>query len=158
MRQESFDSIGARLAHIRAGMSQKGFAEKLGIPLRTYQTFEQNHREPDLRVVHALFSDGWSIHWLLMGVGEPRLDAVEMASESQSQALRSDELKMSIQLAEEALDGGKLGPADYAELVSLIYDALVNGLPSAQIIAFARPAARGLSHRGNDGKAVGGTG
>lgn len=55
---------------------------------------------------------------------------------------------MAVQLAEEALGGRYLVPADYAELVDLIYDALVNGLPSAQVLAFARPAARGIGVKG----------
>lgn len=55
---------------------------------------------------------------------------------------------MAIQLAQEALDGRTLVPADYAELVDLIYEALVNGLPSAQVLAFARPAARGIGLKG----------
>ena len=55
---------------------------------------------------------------------------------------------MAVQLAQEALDGRTLAPADYAELVDLIYDALVNGLPSAQVLAFARPAARGIGFKG----------
>lgn len=70
--------------------------------------------------------------------------ASETASESHSQPLRRDALTMAVQLAQEALDGRHLDPPDYAELVDLIYGALVNGLPSAQVLAFARPAARGL--------------
>ncbi|UPG86994.1 helix-turn-helix domain-containing protein [Luteibacter aegosomatis] len=134
-------------------------AEKLGVSLRTYGHYERNERVPDISMLAVLMGEGWNGNWLIAGQGPERTDiAVEQAPGGASQPLRSDELKLSIQLAEEALDGGKLEPADYAELVSLIYDALVNGLPSAQIIAFARPAARGLSHRGNDGKAVGGKG
>lgn len=74
--------------------------------------------------------------------------ASETASESHSQPLRRDALTMAVQLAQEALDGRHLDPPDYAELVDLIYGALVNGLPSAQVLAFARPAARGIGLRG----------
>lgn len=77
-------------------------------------------------------------------------DAQKTASQSQSHALRRDVLKVAVQLAEEALDGRTLVPADYAELVDLIYDALANGLPSAQVLAFARPAARGIGLRGDE--------
>ena len=76
--------------------------------------------------------------------------AQETAPQSQSHALRRDVLKVAVQLAEEALDGRTLVPADYAELVDLIYDALANGLPSAQVLAFARPAARGIGFRGDE--------
>lgn len=77
-------------------------------------------------------------------------DAPKTAPQSQSHALRRDVLKVAVQLAEEALDGRTLVPADYAELVDLIYDALANGLPSAQVLAFARPAARGIGLRGDE--------
>lgn len=77
-------------------------------------------------------------------------EATQTAPQSQSHALRRDVLKVAVQLAEEALDGRTLVPADYAELVDLIYDALANGLPSAQVLAFARPAARGIGLRGDE--------
>ena len=68
--------------------------------------------------------------------------------------MRRDALKMAVQLAQEALDGRTLVPADYAELVDLIYEALVNGLPSAQVLAFARPAARGIAKGESDANDV----
>ena len=68
-------------------------------------------------------------------------------------------LSLAVQLAEEALEGKRLEPPDYGQLVSLIYDALVNGLPSAQVLAFARPAARGFSRGKEDAaQGVGGSG
>ena len=75
----------------------------------------------------------------------------------QSQALIPEKLTLAVQLAQEALDGNVLDPPDYAELLGLIYHALVNGLESAQVLAFAKPAARGLGV--SDGrKTVGGSG
>ncbi len=67
--------------------------------------------------------------------------AAEAASESHSQELRREALTMALQLAAEALGGRSLPPEKHAELVSLIYEGLVDGLPEAQILRFARLAA-----------------
>lgn len=98
-------------------------------------------------------ASGRPMEWLATGVEPAQPDATETASQSRSHALRRDVLKVAVQLAEEALDGRTLVPADYAELVDLIYDALANGLPSAQVLAFARPAARGIGLKGVEGDA-----
>lgn len=160
MRQPKNTSIGARMTYVRAKESQRGFAERLGVPVRTYQNYESDKREPDVRTLIALYGLGWNLNWLLTAEGHERLDSLQTAPSSQSQALRPEELTVAVQLAQEALDGDTLDPPEYAQLVSLIYDALVHGLPSAQVIALARPAARGLNHRGSkDGKSVvGGSG
>ncbi|QWN20108.1 XRE family transcriptional regulator [Xanthomonas citri] len=158
--------IGGRLAHIRGSMSQRSYAERLGIPLKTYQTYEQGKREPDLRTLEAIWDQGFDLHWLLFGSEEEGnkplrgkgLVTDETADTSPSQPPRFESLTLAIQLAEEALDGGRLEPADYAQLVSLIHDALVNGLPSAQVLAFARPAARGIGETENGRRDVGGSG
>lgn len=262
MRRPEIGSIGRRLAHVRAHLTQKEQAKRLGVAERTYQNYEQDIRSPDTRTLLGLFIDGWDLNWVLCGVGTQRLDPrilvqymleeagfvdknkpiqdiardvqeaynsrefpvpswvydeLESLSDQdanavvsgdwmvqslhsprpiptseekacdqpinpinsinygdsdaeltkrtsrpipdsitgrQSHPLKPASLKLAVQLTEEALEGGKLGPADYGQLVALIYDALVNGLPSAQVLAFARPAARGFS-RGNGDAAKG---
>ncbi len=95
-----------------------------------------------------------SLEWMATGV-EPAKPAPLVAS----QAVRPEVVSLAVQLAEEALEGKRLEPPDYGQLVSLIYDALVNGLPSAQVLAFARPAARGFSRGKEDAaQGVGGSG
>jgi transcriptional regulator with XRE-family HTH domain len=37
-----------------AGFTQASFAEKIGVPLRTVQNWEQGHREPGLAVLATL--------------------------------------------------------------------------------------------------------
>lgn len=97
---------------------------------------------------------GLSLEWMATGV-EPAKPVPLVAS----QAVRPEVVSLAVQLAEEALEGKRLEPPDYGQLVSLIYDALVNGLPSAQVLAFARPAARGLSRGKMDAEqGVGGSG
>ncbi|MBB5881186.1 transcriptional regulator with XRE-family HTH domain [Xanthomonas arboricola] len=147
-------------------MSQRAYAEKLGVPLKTYQTYEQGKREPDLRTLEAIWDQGYDLHWLLFGSEEDSEKPLrykgsspdEAVGHALSQSPRLESLTLAIQLAEEALDGGRLEPADYAQLVSLIHDALVNGLPSAQVLAFARPAARGIGETEHGRRDVGGSG
>lgn len=140
------------MTHIRASESQRSFAEALGVPVRTYQNYEHDKREPDLRTLAGLHALGWNLNWVLTGEGQERLEALQDSGfsanstpqASASQPLRRADITLAVQLAEEALAGKRLGPEDYGQLVGLIHDALVNGLPSAQVLAFARPAARGI--------------
>jgi len=77
--------------------------------------------------------------WLVAGEG-PML-AADVAPTDVSPELRQEALKMSLQLAAEALGDRTLPPEKHAELVSLIYEGLTEGLPEAQILRFARLAA-----------------
>lgn len=149
--------LGKRLQHIRSGSSQEEFAKELGVHKNTFARWERDEREPSASDLLVLVQKGWNPYWLLTGDGPERLDALPDAVSGPSQSLRPDTLKMAVTLAQEALDGLTLDPGDYAELVSLIYDALHNGLESARVLAFAKPAARGLGAK--DGrKSVGGPG
>lgn len=116
-----------------------------------------------MRTLSALQERGWSLDWLLFGEGEPyrAMGGEGGGHRADSQPMRSESLRIAITLAEKALDGRTLSPDDYGELVTLIYEALVNGLPSAQVLAFARPAARGLSQgdrKDEAGQPLGGKG
>lgn len=65
----------------------------------------------------------------------------ETASDKASQPLRRNDLTMALQLASEALGDKELPPAKHAELVTLIYELLEEGLPEAKVLRFARAAA-----------------
>lgn len=123
-------------------------ASRMGVYKNTYSRWERGEREPSASDLICLANDGWNLNWLLTGYGPERLDSLEprekQGDSEPSQPVRQDVLKMAVQLAQEALDGNVLDPPDYGELVALIYDALANGLPSAQVLAFAKPAARGI--------------
>ena len=109
---------------------------------------------PFLALARLCMAAGRSMEWLATGV-----DPEVPHPQPPSQAVRPEVVSLAVQLAEEALEGKRLEPPDYGQLVSLIYDALVNGLPSAQVLAFARPAARGLSRGKMDAEqGVGGSG
>jgi transcriptional regulator with XRE-family HTH domain len=75
---------------------------------------------------------------------------VRSAETTMSQPLSNDALTMAVQLAAEALDGRSLPPPDYAELIGLIYEGLVDGLPEAKILRFARIGARGAHGKSED--------
>jgi hypothetical protein len=67
--------------------------------------------------------------------------ATGLASQQPSQPLRRNDLIMALQLASEALGDKELPPAKHAELVTLIYELLEEGLPEAKVLRFARAAA-----------------
>ncbi|WP_411832282.1 helix-turn-helix domain-containing protein [Pseudoxanthomonas mexicana] len=130
--------------------TRKTAASSLGVSVDSLARYVREDNMPPFDVVARLcLSTGFSMEWLATGI-EPPKAAPQMAS----QAVRPEVVSLAVQLAEEALEGGRLEPADYGQLVALIYDALVNGLPSAQVLAFARPAARGFS-RGKEDAAQG---
>jgi len=66
----------------------------------------------------------------------------EAAQRSQSQPMSHDDLRIVFQLVEEAADGKVLSPDQRAELASLVYEGLVDGLPEAKILRWARAAAK----------------
>lgn len=149
-RPSSLEEVGRRLSAVmdRLGSRSKAssVAERSADQLWKYS--RGSVEPPFLPLARLCLAAGARMEWLATGEGEMLAD--ETAPQSQSHALRRDVLKVAVQLAEEALDGRTLVPADYAELVDLIYDALANGLPSAQVLAFARPAARGIGLRGDE--------
>lgn len=67
--------------------------------------------------------------------------AAKTAPDKASQGMRRDVLKIALQLASEALGEKELPPAKHAELVTLIYELLEEGLPEAKVLRFARAAA-----------------
>lgn len=154
MGSDFLRNLSERLTIIRGQMSQATFAPILGVHKNTVGIYERAESEIGAESVANLVKLGWNANWILTGDGPERLsDAVS----GPSQSLRPDTLKMAVTLAQEALDGLTLDPGDYAELVSLIYDALHNGLESARVLAFAKPAARGLGAK-NGREPVGGPG
>ncbi|MBB6244823.1 helix-turn-helix domain-containing protein [Rhodanobacter sp. MP1X3] len=63
------------------------------------------------------------------------------ASQDASQPVRHDVLMMAVRLATEALGEKVLPPAKHAELVTMLYELLDEGLPEAKVLRFARTAA-----------------
>lgn len=151
------------MTHIRGQASQRAFAEQIGVPLKTYQTYEQGKREPDLRTLDGLYEEGWNLNWLLMGEGPERVEALQgKGSEGdapQSHDLDQERLILALQLVEDALasKNAYLATPKRAEATMLVYELLGSGLPEADVIPITRRAvglAEGGAVDGNRGKAA----
>ena len=64
--------LSCRLKELRKarGLSQKNFAESLGVVPRTYQRYESGERTIPSDVLQRLSEIGVSVHWLLTGNGK----------------------------------------------------------------------------------------
>lgn len=156
--------LGTRLSAVidRVGSRQKASSIAGRSTDQLWKYVRGTAEPPFVALARLCLATGTSMEWLATGLEsekplQDKASGQKEAAPSASQPMRSEDLTLAIQLAEEALDGKRLEPADYAQLVMLIHGALVNGLPSAQVLAFARPASRGLRGK-DDGSAVGGSG
>ena len=122
-------------------------AKSLGLGQRTYASYERDERDPDALVLKQIAAQGWNVNWLLTGEGAERLDEL---SPGLSQDLSAEHLNVALELADETLTGLWLPRNRYAELVALIYDALTQGLPYAEILEFSRPAAKKMAGKEED--------
>jgi hypothetical protein len=157
--------MSARLVRTRGGASQKAHAEALGVPLRTYQNYERGEREPSLDVLGGLVAKGWSAHWLLTGEGPERAETRTAAAFDRdspptgsveagvSHTMNLDVLRMAVGLADQLL--GRTTPPEYAEIVSLIHDLVLEGLPEAQIVSIAGRQASSRRGSGGTGSSLG---
>jgi len=120
-------SIGGRLAFIRGSTSQRIYAEQIGIPLKTYQTYEQGKRDPDLRTLASLHERGWNLNWVLMGEGEKRLDA-QKKKPSGSASINLEHMLTAIHSVEKTLGEREvvLPALKKAHAIALVYEMLGN--------------------------------
>lgn len=161
VRQHDLVSMAARLARTRGSASQKSHADSLGVALRTYQNYERGEREPSLEVLGGLIARGWSANWLLTGEGPERATAAfdtdsrpaGSVEAGVSHTMNLDVLRMAVGLADRLL--GRETPPDYAEIVSLIHDLLLEGLPEAQIVSIAGRQASSRRLAGGSGRSQG---
>lgn len=79
--------------------------------------------------------------WLLLGDTTPRY-VRETQAAYQSQAVKSDVLKLSLQLVEDVLSEGDvvLPPHKKAEAIQLAYDLIEEGMPQAKVLRFVLAA------------------
>lgn len=153
---------GDRLKHVRGSLSQKAFASDLGVALSSYQNYERGEREPSLHVLCEIVARGWSAHWLLTGEGPETRAAAAFDRDSRpagsveagvSHTMNLDVLRMAVGLADQLL--GRTTPPDYAEIVSLIHDLVLEGLPEAQIVSIAGRQASSRRVAGGAGSSQG---
>jgi len=144
-KAKEMSTIGRRLAHIRAfmGLSQTEIASRLGIALRTWQYYEQNHRLPDAEVLISFIRWGLNLDWVLLGAGPAVSDGGGHMPASLT--LDGEMLMASHELTEEAVRGMWLPKNRFFHLVSLVYARLTRGIPYAEIIDLARSEASKLA-------------
>lgn len=134
--------IGRRITAV-AGLlgTRTSAAEVAGVSVDSLQRYfrEENMLAFDVAARMCLAAKV-RMEWLATGHGEMH-EAPETAPDQASQAVRREDLMMAMQLASEALGNKVLPPADHAELVSLLYELLVEGLPQATVLRFAKKAA-----------------
>jgi transcriptional regulator with XRE-family HTH domain len=63
------DSLSRRLKLVRGSRSQREFADSLGVSLTAYQHYEAGRRTPDVDALRAIATEGWSVDWLVTGMG-----------------------------------------------------------------------------------------
>lgn len=134
--QEMVAGVGQRLVEVRGPALQKAFAKLLGVHVNTYARWERGESECGASALARLYQLGINPTWVVTGRGPKKREAAES-----SHLPRQEELKVALRLVAEALTGKSLPPEKYAELVSLVYEGLAEGLPEAQILRFARLAA-----------------
>lgn len=162
MRHDELDGIGERLARIRGPRSQAEFAQEAGIHKNTLGTYERAEREIGALPLIRLVRLGWNANWLLTGEGPETRAAAGVDTDSRtagsvvagvSHTMNLDVLRMAIGLADQLL--GRTTPPDYAEIVSLIHDLVLEGLPEAQIVSIAGRQASSRRVAGGTGSSQG---
>lgn len=136
----SLAELGRRLSAVLDALgTRRKAADIAGRSTDQLAKYEKGLTEPPFTAIAGLCLEaGVRMEWLATGEGEMR---VEPAPGGASQPLRRDDLTMALQLASEALGEKELPPAKHAELVTLIYELLEEGLPEAKVLRFARAAA-----------------
>ena len=131
-----------RLGIAIKGRTARSFAREAGVSETVFRKYLSGASEPTRPALVAMARTAdVNVGWLASGDGEMRGNAPQTAPDGVSQAVRRAELTMALQLAAEALGEKVLPPAKHAELVSIIYDCLVEGLPEAKVLRIARVAA-----------------
>ena len=97
---------------------------------------------PFMPLARLCSAAGVRLEWLAFGIGPMYEKDYKPAPQSPSQSVRHEELSMAIQLVDEALEGKTLETAKRAELVALVYEGLVEGLPEATVLRWARTATK----------------
>lgn len=149
----SKDSFTNRFAEAlrRSGLSPTEIAQKAGTTDATISNWLNDKVQPDhlkasllLKIAIILDVDPYE---LLFGeqshTKNRRVGETTPAYLEQSQVLNPEALRMALQLASDMIcnKGLTLPPEKHADLVTLMYELLEEGLPEAKVLRFARVAA-----------------
>lgn len=119
-------------------------ARKCGFAESTVKKWADGISDPSRgRCIALARGTGASLLWIVAGE-EPMWEkdrALQTASQGHSQAVRLDDMTMALQLVEEALEGKTMPREKRAELIALVYDGVVDGLPEAKLLRWARTVA-----------------
>lgn len=122
-RERALAGVGRRIVELRAALTQREFAARLGIHKNTLGNYERGSRLPDAHFLLALMASGVRVEWLLSGQGgKLRSDA---PSESPSAlALDPERLGKVLGLSEEILKEQhvELILEKKAQLIALLYE------------------------------------
>lgn len=141
---EVAQGIGTRIGKAADALGTREYAaSKMGVSTDSLQRYISERAQPPFAAVARLAgASGFSLYWMATAEGPELQAAVE------SQEMSRDHVIIALELADEALEGRFLHREGYGTLLTLIYQALLRGLPTAQILEFARLAALGF--RGKD--------
>lgn len=127
-------------------MSPADLARAANSTTATISNWRNGHVDPDhvkavqlYRIADALQVDG---RWLLLGEISPARVNESAAGYGASHPVKSEVLKIALQLVREVLEGANraLPPPKEAEAVQLAYDLIEEGLPQAKVLRFVRAA------------------
>ena len=133
--------IGTRISAVSSAIgSRKDAALVAQVSTDSLQRYIREENMPPFDVAARLCAAaGVRLDWLVTAQ-EPMRTSENATQSAVSHALRRDDLTMALQLAAEALEDKYLPPPKHAELVTLIYELLEEGLPQAKVLRFARAA------------------
>lgn len=136
------EGIGRRISSVAETIgTRKSAADVARVSVDSLQRYIRDDNMPPFDVAARLcLAAGMRMEWLATGLGEPSEQVAQVAPAQGSQALRREDLMMALQLASEALGNKVLPPDKHAELVTLLYELLEEGLPEAKVLRFARHA------------------
>lgn len=122
-----------RLREAIGAGSVRGFSSKAGLSQASLLSYLSGDTFPTLDRLAAIAAAAEKPMTWFLGSDE---DGPGRAS----QGLSAEELTIAVQLATEALEqrNGTLPPAKFAELVTIIFELLRDGLPEAKVLRLAR--------------------
>lgn len=122
-----------RLREAIGSASVRGFASKCGLSQASVLSYLSGDTFPTLDRLAAIAAAAEKPMTWFLGADEAGHSPV-------SQSLSAEELTIAVQLASEALEerNGTLPPAKFAELVTIIFELLRDGLPEAKVLRLAR--------------------
>ena len=108
MKQMTGNSVGERIKNMRFPLSQREFAQSLGIPQTTLSNYELDKNEPNIQTINKMCTlCGVSADWLLFGITPPAKSSDDSASQRLVRALY-DNIELTKRIGELELENLRL--------------------------------------------------